>query len=86
MILYFDVFKHPLQIDELVRLVAPDNPQAVQAAIAELVSRRVITINGRHCHRVDREAWVQRRAERAAHAERLWPMARRVGRALALTP
>ncbi|MEL6344885.1 MAG: hypothetical protein AAFV53_17340 [Myxococcota bacterium] len=75
MILYFDVFKHPLTLEEIERLVAPGRRDDVLDATRQLVSDGLITIDGRYAFRPGQQRTVQRRQRRARSAERLWPKA-----------
>lgn len=86
MILYFDVFKHPLTLPELTRLVAPEQPVAVADAARALEAQGRITIQGRWVFLPGRAATIARRQERAAAAERAWPAARSAAAALQRFP
>lgn len=86
MVLYFDVFQHPLTRAELVRLVAPDAPDAIEAAIHRLAAHGVLETREVWCYRPGRAASVPRRAARARHAERTWPLARLAAALLARVP
>lgn len=86
MLLYFDVFRHPLTAAELARLVAPGEDAAVGAACAMLASRGQILAQGRFYFAVGQEGAVARREARARRAERLWPRARIAAAALARLP
>lgn len=85
-ILYFDVFNHPLATAELARLVAPDQPEAVERALGDLERLGLVTRQGRLCHRPARGASLGRRESRARAAERLWPAARDASALLSSLP
>lgn len=76
MILYFDVFKHPLTLAELTRLSAPEHPDAVAQAAEALEAQGRISAQGRYRFAPGKAATIARRQERAAAAERTWPAAR----------
>lgn len=86
MVLYFDVFKHPLSLGELTRLVAPGQADAVEAACARLEGARRLGSQGAYRFRLGREGTVERRQARARLAEQTWPAARRAARVLARFP
>lgn len=86
MILYFDVFKHPLTTAELTRLVLPDDPDAVHEATERLVARRQLAAQGAWRFRPGQQHTLERRVARARHAERLWPRVKAAARVLAGFP
>lgn len=86
MILYFDVFKHPLTLPELTRLAAPDRPDAVAAAADSLVTAGRIGRSGRWLFAPGRAETIPRRQERARSAERAWPVARAAAEVLQAFP
>lgn len=81
-VLYFDVFKHPVRVGEVQWMTGAAGREAIAAAVATgLVEEREGFI-----FRAGRSADVQRRRERAVYAERLWPAAMRAARILARVP
>lgn len=86
MVLYFDIFHHPLTTGELTRLVAPGQAGAVESACAGLAASGRLRRQGRFCFVPGEHATVARRRRRAAHAERAWPKARAAAAALARLP
>ncbi|MFZ5478865.1 MAG: hypothetical protein ACOZNI_18980 [Myxococcota bacterium] len=79
-VLYYDVFRHPLAVEELAWMADGDPAPAV-AALGGRLERR-----GRWVFRAGRGDHVEGRLARARAAERLWPAARRAGRTLAAFP
>jgi hypothetical protein len=82
MVLYYDVFKHPLTVGELSRLCGADATAAVRAlAAAGRVDRDAgyVVLPGR-------AAQIDGRAVRTRNAEAAWPSARRAARLLAGLP
>ncbi len=86
MVLYFDVFRHPLTLAELTRLVAPGQEEEVERACARLMDARRLGGQGVYRFRRGREETVERRRERSRRAERTWPAARRAASVLARFP
>ena len=86
MILYFDVFKHPLTLPELTRLTAPGMGSAVAEAVTALEQEGRIASQGRWVFLPGRAANITRRQERAEAAERAWPAARSAARTLERFP
>lgn len=86
MVLYFDVFRHPLTEPELTRLVRPGDPAAVARACDTLLSRGLLEGEGGWRHRPGTVRNVARRRSRARHAERVWPWAHRAARFLRSLP
>lgn len=86
LILYFDVFKHPLRDGELARLVAPDRPEAVEAAASALVAAGRIESRGPWRFAPGGAVHLDRRQRRARCAEQVWPEARAAAGALAALP
>lgn len=86
LVLYFDIFQHPLREAELVRLVDPGQPDRVHDAVVGLVARGELDLRRSHVFRPGRKDLIGRRNERAANAERLWPYARLASQALARLP
>jgi len=86
LVCYFDIFRHPLTRAELVRLVAPGDDAAVDAALARLVAHGRVQRQEQWCFRPGQAHGVPRRRERAARAERRWSQARRSAGALARLP
>jgi hypothetical protein len=79
-VLYYDIFRHPLAVEELAWMAAGD-PGVALAALEGRLERR-----GRWVYRAGRGATVEARLARAKKAEKLWPAARRAGRILAGFP
>ena len=86
MVMYFDVFKHPLTLSELERLVGPDQPGAVRDTLDALVAENILESTGRYRHCPGRCDWVPHREQRTRWAEQLWPNACRAAAALAHLP
>lgn len=86
MVMYFDVFKHPLTLNDLERLIAPGEGAAIRAAADALVAEGLLEASGPYRHRPGCGDWVPRRQQRARWAEQLWPQARRAAAVLARLP
>ncbi len=90
MVLYFDVFHHPLTRAELQRLVVPtddaDGRAALAAAVDQLAARGLIETREHWCFRPGRGDGVERRRGRARNAERMWPLAAMAAAFLARVP
>lgn len=83
MVLYFDVFRHPLRPSEAAWMAGlPDPGPAIDAAVA----RGLVEQRDGYLPRAGKAADVARRRERAAHAERIWPAAMTAARVLAALP
>lgn len=82
MVLYYDIFRHPLTRAELVRLVGGP----VDEAIAGLVAAGAVEVEGAHVCRVGQRAHVAGRKERARQAELLWSDAQLAAATLARFP
>lgn len=85
-VLYFDVFTWPVTRAELVRFVAPHDPDAVQRAVDELVASGRVEERGGYVFAPGRDRGVAKRLVGARRAERLWPTARRAADVLAHFP
>lgn len=81
---YFDVFRHPLRVDELSRLVGLEGAD-LDAAVRE-ASRLGVERDGRWVFRLGRGDDRGGRQQRARAAERLWKRARLAAAALARVP
>ncbi len=80
--LYFDVFHHPLRLDELAALCGPDVEPAVEAALGlGGLERDDVWV-----FRAGRAGDRRRRVERSAEAERQWRRVRRAAGLLARVP
>jgi hypothetical protein len=79
-VLYYDIFRHPLSVEELTWMAAGD-PALALATLEGRLERR-----GRWVYRAGRGGFVEGRIARARAAEKLWPAARRAGRLLAAFP
>jgi hypothetical protein len=86
MVLYFDVFRHPLTEAELTRLVRPGDHAGVARACDTLVGRGLLEGDGAWRHRPGASRNVVRRRSRARHAERVWPWAHRAAAFLRSLP
>ena len=86
MVLYFDIFKHPLTVAELERLVAPGQRDALVEVLAELEAAGQIASSGDYRHLPGCQENVARRQERARCAEQLWPRAKRAAAVLGSLP
>lgn len=82
MVLYFDVFRHPLRRDELAALCGESADDAVSQALVA----GVIEVDGVWVFRAGRGGDRARRQERSVEAERQWGRARRAAAVLASTP
>ena len=85
-ILYFDVFKHPLRIAELQWMTGGRLPDGLGNALATATARGWIEAEGGFVFRAGRASTVARRLERTQHAERMWPAAMAASRILAGLP
>ncbi|RME28136.1 MAG: hypothetical protein D6798_03085 [Deltaproteobacteria bacterium] len=89
MVLYFDVFHHPLRRVELAGLVGgtdPDAARKVDGALATLAARGLVQVREEWCFRPGRGDGIARRRQRARNAERLWPLAAMASSFLARLP
>ncbi len=82
MILYYDIFRHPLTVPEIARLSGFDPTPSLD----RLAATNRIVRQGAHICLPGGVAHVARRLTRSAEAERCWPVARRAGRLLASFP
>ncbi len=83
---YFDVFKHPLTLAELERLVVPGRRDEVVRACDELEEAGVIEAKGAYRFRPGMGRFVERRRQRSVYAEEAWPWARGAAAVLARLP
>lgn len=81
-VLYFDVFRHPLRVDELASFCGPE----IDAAIDRAVALGSVEREGRWVFRSGRGGDRARRELRSAEAERQWLRASRAAAALACVP
>lgn len=86
LVLYFDIFKHPLRDAELVRMVDPARPERVEEAMRRATAEGLLERRHSHVFRPGRRDLIERRTERAANAERLWPLARIAASTVASLP
>lgn len=86
MVLYYDVFAHPLTRAELARLVAPSAPDRVDQGCAKLHEAGLVDVRGPWVSAPGRLGTLRGRQERARWAEVAWPRARLAARALAALP
>lgn len=86
MVLYFDIFKHPLTVAELECLVAPGQRPALVSALDGLEAEGRIASSGPYRHLPEASRYVARRQERARAAERVWPQAKRAAAILGAMP
>ena len=86
MVLYFDIFKHPLTVAELERLIAPGRREAILDAAAALRAEGLIEATGPYRHLPGAGRHITRRQERARQAELAWPQARRAAAILGALP
>jgi hypothetical protein len=86
LVLYFDVFHHPLTVAEVERFVAPGDTERVEASCRDLVARGRVASEGPYLFAPGRAGSVARRRERATNAELRWPAAQRASRVLAQLP
>lgn len=82
LILYYDIFRHPLTTAELAWLSGADPGPALQ----KLLQEGFVVQEGPYIVRPGRSDWIAERRRRAAEAERLWPQARLAGQLLARFP
>ncbi len=82
LVLYFDVFRHPVRPQEAAWMCGGSVDDRVRAA----VDAGLLQESQGFLVRPGRLATIQRRRERTAHAERLWPAAMRAARVLARLP
>ena len=86
LVLYFDVFHHPLTVAEVERFTAPGETEAIEAACRDLVARNRVASEGSYLFVPGRAGSVARRRERATNAELRWPAAQRASQILAQLP
>jgi hypothetical protein len=86
LVLYFDIFRHPLTMGELEKMLAPGEPGRVETACCALEARGIVEIQGRYVFQVGMSHFVVSREERAGWAERSWPAATRAARILSHLP
>jgi hypothetical protein len=86
LVLYFDVFHHPLTVAEVERFTAPGETEAIEAACRDLVARNRVASEGPYLFVHGRSGSVARRRERATNAELRWPAAQRASQILAQLP
>jgi hypothetical protein len=86
LVLYFDVFHHPLTVAEVERFIAPGETERIQAVCQDLVARNRVESEGPYLFVPGRAGSVARRRERATNAELRWPAAQRASRILAQLP
>ena len=86
LVMYFDVFRHPLTEAELVRFIAPKRPDVVQPVIDQLCDQQQIERHEEFIHRVGMSETISRRKKRAHAAEKIWPNARRAAAVLYRLP
>lgn len=82
MVLYYDIFRHPLRPAELARLVGGD----IADALTRGVEQGDIEQFDGHVVRSGRRDQISARVARTEAAERRWPAARRAARVLAGAP
>ena len=82
LIVYYDLFDHPLTLPELRAMCDADPTSAVDV----LAARGHVERTGRWVHVPGRAGQIPKRQARAAAAERAWPAAKRAGRFLAGFP
>ncbi len=82
MILYYDIFRHPMRAGELERLCGGDPGQALASLIAE---GQIVEAEGFFL-RPGQGGRVLERQKRSREAERCWPQAIRAARLLARLP
>src|ERR1051325_4587002 len=86
LVLYFDVFHHPLTVPEVERFVAPGETERIEAACRDPVARGRVASEGPYLFVPGRAGSVARRRERSTNAELRWPAAQRASRILARLP
>lgn len=82
MVVYYDVFRHPLRVDEIARLCGGD----VEASVAALATAGHVERVGPYVCRAGARAQVEARRARTAEAERVWGRAQTAAAALARFP
>jgi hypothetical protein len=85
-VLYFDVFNWPLTRPELVRFVAPSEPEAIDRVCERLIADGTLGGRGPFVHLPGKHANIERRQRSAQRAEQVWPAARRAAAVLARMP
>lgn len=83
--LYFDVFAHPLTLDELATWTGTPG-EAIEESVTRLVSDGVLARHGRYICTPGAQASISRRTARNRNAERIWPSAHRAAKVLAHLP
>lgn len=86
MVVYFDIFKHPLTVSELERLVAPGQRDAILSALDALEGEGTLEATGPYRHLPGSGRHIHRRQERSRCAEQQWPLARRAAAVLGSLP
>jgi hypothetical protein len=86
LVLYFDVFHHPLTLAEIERFVAPRQSAEIHEAALALTTAGRLAAEGPYHFATGRAGSVARRRERAHNAELRWPAARRSAAILAQLP
>lgn len=86
MVLYFDVFAHPLRRSELERFVCPGEPARVAEACSALAREGHVETHEAWVSAPGRMATLPARKERARWAEAAWPKAQQAARLLARLP
>jgi hypothetical protein len=82
LVLYYEIFRHPLTTAELARLAAGDP----EPALAELEGMGRVERRGPWVCAPGRASQIEDRVVRTREAERQWPVARRAARILAAFP
>ena len=85
-VLYFDVFRHPLRIAELQWMTGAGTAGMLEPALRTATAQGWIEAEGGFVFRSGRSSTVARRQERTQHAERMWPAAMAASRILARLP
>jgi hypothetical protein len=86
LILYFDVFRHPLTLEEITRFVAPEDPEAVARVCTNLEREGLLFPIDRYQTLPGKSELIERRSTRTRQAESLWPWARWAARIVAGLP
>lgn len=84
MVLYHDIFRHPLRVDELAYLCG--KPDEISRAIGYAITQKWVQSRDNWVFRPGRDGDCGPRRERSACAERTWPRARRAAGLLARIP
>jgi predicted nucleotidyltransferase len=76
LVMYFDVFRHPLTQLELTRFIDPDHPDEVLSCLELLLADGTLSRKEAFIYRPGMHETIPQRQTRARSAEKIWPRAR----------